>query len=298
MEASQLRCFVAVAEELHFGRAAQRLHMTQPPLSRQIQLLEKRLHCRLFTRTSRSVQLTPAGASLYADAQRILQLMDSAAISVKKVSEGSRGSIRCGFTAASSYRVLPMLLQRIEKSIPDASVILKEMISSRQIESLLSGELDLGLLRPPIDHDEFESTLVARENMIVALPRGHRLARKKQIEWSDFDKLDLIMYDSHEARYFYELLAGQFMLHGVYPLYRQHLTQIHTILSLVRSGIGAGIVPESARMLDTADIEFRKIAASQPFTADLYFVWRRQNRNPLVKSTVALAADRGFAETT
>lgn len=294
METSQLRCFLAVAEELHFGRAAQRLNMTQPPLSRQIQLLEKQLGSDLFLRTSRSVLLTPAGESLRADADKILRLMESAASSVKKVSEGSQGNVRFGFTAASAYQFLPMLLRRISEAIPGAAVTLKEMVSSSQISALESAELDMGLLRPPVDHTEFVSALAARESMIMALPRGHALTRQRCIEWPNVNTLDLIMYDSHEARYFYELLAGQFVQHGVFPRYRQHVTQIHTILALVRAGIGAAIVPQSATVLDTTEIEYRPFAGSRPFTADLYFVWRRNNRNPLVDAIVALAAQTGM----
>lgn len=289
IETSQLRCFVAVAEELHFGRAATRLNMTQPPLSRQIQLLERALDCRLFIRTSRSVQLTQAGSSLLADAHKVLRLLESAAVSVRHVSEGRKGDIRCGFTAASAYQFLPLLVRRLGQTMPGVNLSLKEMVSRRQIEALESAELDIAILRPPIDHDKFDSVCVSREQMILALPRSHPLCRKTKIAWTDLDQLDLIMYDSHEAQYFYDLLAGQFARHGVFPKFRQRLTQIHTILSLVRSEIGAAIVPESASILDVAEVQYRHIEARRPLMAELYFVWRRDTRNPLVAQLVALA---------
>lgn len=289
IETSQLRCFIAVAEELHFGRAAERLNMTQPPLSRQIQLLERSLGCELFTRTSRSVKLTQAGESLRTDAHKVLRLLESAAISVRHVSEGRKGDIRCGFTAASAYQFLPMLLRRLNQRIPGANVSLKEMVSRRQIEALESDELDIGLLRPPIDHDQFDAVCVSREQMILALPRGHPLCDQPVITWPDLDNVDLIMYDSHEAQYFYDLLAGQFTRHGVFPRFRQRLTQIHTILSLVRSNIGAAIVPESASILDVADVVYRTVHARRPLMAELYFVWRKDTRDPLVAELVALA---------
>ncbi|HEV7275900.1 MAG TPA: LysR family transcriptional regulator [Devosiaceae bacterium] len=292
IETSQLRCFVAVAEELHFGRAAARLNMTQPPLSRQIQLLERALGCQLFVRTSRSVQLTQAGSSLLADAHKVLRLLESAAVSVRHVSEGRKGDIRCGFTAASAYQFLPMLVRRLGQTMPGVNLSLKEMVSRRQIEALESAELDIAILRPPIDHDKFESVCVSREQMILALPRNHPLCDKAKIAWTDLDTLDLIMYDSHEAQYFYDLLAGQFARHGVFPKFRQRLTQIHTILSLVRSEIGAAIVPESASILDVAEIQYRHIEARRPLMAELYFVWRRDTRNPLVAQLVALAGTK------
>lgn len=289
IETTQLRCFIAVAEELHFGRAARKLNMTQPPLSRQIQLLERALGCELLERTSRSVSLTKAGQSLFADARKVMRLLESAAESVRQVSEGRKGDIRCGFTAASAYQFLPDLVLRLARTMPDVTLTLKEMVSRRQIEALESAELDLGMLRPPVDRERFDAVCIWRERMILALPQGHRLRDKPEISWADLDKVDMIMYDSSDAQYFYDLLVGQFTRHGVFPRFRQRLTQIHTILSLVRSRIGVAIVPASAAMLDVADVQYRGIESLRPLMAELHFVWRRDTRNPLVKELVNLA---------
>ena len=149
-ELSQVRCFVAVAEELHFGRAAARLNMTQPPLSRQIQILERILGVKLLQRGNRLVKLTPAGQSFLTEARLILKLTESAALLARRVAEGKAGSVNIGFTAASSYSYVPELVAVCRRQLPDVELILKEMVSGDQLKRLGAGEIDIGLLRPPI----------------------------------------------------------------------------------------------------------------------------------------------------
>ncbi len=143
-ELSQLRCFVAVAEELHFGRAAARLNMTQPPLSRQIQILERILGVKLLQRGNRLVRLTPAGQSFLTEARLILKLTESAALLARRVAEGKAGSVNIGFTAASSYSYVPELVAACRQQLPDVELILKEMVSGDQLKRLGAGEIDIG----------------------------------------------------------------------------------------------------------------------------------------------------------
>jgi DNA-binding transcriptional LysR family regulator len=159
-ELSQLRCFAAVAEELHFGRAAARLNMTQPPLDRQIQLLEHALGVGLFERTSRSVRLTPAGRAFHAEARRVLDLAEGAGLAAKRVARGEAGSITIGFTAAASYGFLPRLLAAARAAMPGVDLALKKMVTADQTEALSSGQIDLGLLRPPVDRKRRVETLL------------------------------------------------------------------------------------------------------------------------------------------
>jgi len=289
IETRQLQCFVAVAEELHFGRAAKRLNMTQPPLSRQIQILERTVGGALFLRTSRSVQLSEAGKSLLEHARRILRLLDNAQMLAQEVAEGRRGTLRCGYTAASAHRFLPDLLRRLEADIPDASLELKEMVSSRQLVALRNGELDIGLLRPPLDAALFESRLVARDTMVLAVARGRRLADKPDLDWTDLDGADMIMYDSQESRYFYDLVTSKLVATGVFPIYVQRLTQIHSILSLVRAAVGVAVVPESARVLDVHDVVYRDFPEGSSPHSELCVVWRRDTTHPLVPTLAAIA---------
>ncbi len=146
----QLRCFVAVAEELHFGRSAARLNMTQPPLSRQIQVLEHILEVKVLERTSRSVKLTPAGRNFLPQAKHILNLSESAAQVVRRIAAGKSGSIKIGFTASTAYSYLPKLITVCRKKLPDIEGALRDMVSGDQYKALTEGQNDVGLQRPPI----------------------------------------------------------------------------------------------------------------------------------------------------
>lgn len=289
IEISHLRCFVAVAEELHFGRAAARLNMTQPPLSRQIQLLERSLGCELFLRTSRSVVLTEAGVSFRPEAERILRLLENASNTTRSIASGRSGTLRCGFTAATAYRFLPELIRAVKAQIPEASLDLHEMVSGRQIEALDTGEIDLGLLRPPIDLARFNSRLIARETLVLAVPTGHVLAQKAVADWQDLKGVEFIMYDSLHAKYFHNQVATCFAAEQVEPKIVQRLTQIHSILSLVRAGVGVAVVPASAQFLGTADVEYRRFSEERFAFAELCAVWRGANRNPLAPLVVGIA---------
>ncbi|HTJ57032.1 MAG TPA: LysR family transcriptional regulator [Devosiaceae bacterium] len=291
-ELSYLRCFVAVAEELHFGRAAERLNITQPPLSRQIRMLERAVGCELFIRNSRSVRLTQAGQTFLPDALRILRLIESAETSVRNVATGRAGILRCGFTAASAYAFLPVLVRNMKAAIPGASLILREMVSKRQIAALETGEIDVGLLRPPFDRGANEAILVAREEMVVALPKGHVVGEKPVLDWQDLDGLELIMYDADEAQYFNDLIASYLSKHRIFPIVDQRLTQIHSILSLVRAGVGCAVVPASARQLGVSQVDYREFGAETP-SAELFLVWRKDNGNPLLPALAAIATSGG-----
>ncbi|HEY5798542.1 MAG TPA: LysR family transcriptional regulator, partial [Bosea sp. (in: a-proteobacteria)] len=226
-ELSQLRCFVAVAEELHFGRAALRLNMTQPPLSRQIQILERVLDVVLLERSNRTVKLTPAGQSFLAEARRLLKLAESAALLAKRVANGKAGSINIGFTATSAYSYVPELVAACRREMPDVEISLKEMVSGDQLKRLDSGEIDIGLLRPPIPRNGLSAFRVMAEPLIAAVNAGHPLARSKTIAIEDLAAEPFIMYAPYEARYFHDLLVELFSRAGLVPNYVQHLAQIH-----------------------------------------------------------------------
>jgi DNA-binding transcriptional LysR family regulator len=278
---SRLSCFIAVAEELHFGRAAERLHMTQPPLSRQIQQLEAELGVQLIDRTTRSVTLTPAGVAFLPDARRILQLAESASSTVKRVPAGDLGTVVVGFTAASAHAVLPRLLDRTREQLPDVKLELREMVSSVQVEALMTGELDLGMARPPLNRPGLVSRPLLHEQLIAALPLEHPLAGiTRQLTLSDLDGQDVIMYSPVQARYFNELLISTFTIAGTTPRYVQYVTQVHTMLVLVRSGIGLALVPASAATLHPDGVVFRSIGAFRERPVELDAVWRSDSTNP------------------
>ena len=278
---ARLSCFIAVAEELHFGRAAERLHMTQPPLSRQIQQLEAELGVQLIDRTTRTVTLTPAGVAFLPDARRILQLAEGAAQTVKRVLAGDLGTVVVGFTAASAHAVLPRLLEAARAKLPDVKLDLREMVTAAQIEGLVTGELDLGMARPPLKRPGLVSRPLLHEQLIAALPKGHPLTELgRQLTLNDLDGQDVVMYSPVQARYFNELLISTFTIAGATPRYVQTVTQVHTMLVLVRSGIGIALVPASAATLHPEGVEFRSIGAFRERPVELDAVWRSDSTNP------------------
>jgi DNA-binding transcriptional LysR family regulator len=278
-ELSQLRCFVAVAEELHFGHAAARLNMTQPPLSRQVRVLEHTLGILLLERTSRSVRLAPAGRAFLAEARRIMVLADGAALAARRVARGELGSIALGCTAAASYSLVPRLLAFTAANLPGIGVVLKEMVTAEQMEALATGRLDLGLVRAPFDPRAVEAACILRERLLLAVPRGHRLATGPEPSVADLDGQPMIMWSPVEGRYFHDLVSGLCAAAGAAPAHVQYITQTHTMLALVGAGLGLALVPEAARSLHFDRVVLRPIRSRRRLRAELHLVWRRDNTN-------------------
>jgi DNA-binding transcriptional LysR family regulator len=287
---SQLRCFVVVAEELHFGRAALRLNMTQPPLSRQIQVLEHIVGALLLERTSRSVRMTAAGRSFLPEARRILKLSENATRVAQRIALGKAGSIKIGFTAASAYSFLPELVKACRERLPEVDLSLREMVSGEQLEALSSGQIDAGLLRPPVVRPEYHAVRVAAEPLLAAIPEGHPLASAAVVSMRDFDAESFIMYSPYESRYFHDLLAAQFNKAEILPRYVQHLSQIHSVLALVRAGLGLAIVPQAAASLNFAGVTLRTLDLEPAAPVELLLVWRRESENPLLGQLAEIAA--------
>jgi DNA-binding transcriptional LysR family regulator len=282
LDFSQLRCFIAAAEELHFGRAAARLNMTQPPLSRQIQVLERVLDVQLLERTSRSVRLTAAGRSFLPEAQHILRLAETATHVTRQVAAGRSGVLKLGFTAASAYDFLPRLVTACRASLPDVTLSLREMVTKDQVEGLLSGQIDAGLIRPPVTHPDLDAVRALAEPLIAAVPEGHPLAARQTLALSDFADEPFITYTRHEAHYFHDLVLTLFAEAGVQPRLLQQLTQIHSILALVRASLGVALVPAAAERLRFEGVVFRPLRLPRPRPAELYLTWRRHHDNPLI----------------
>lgn len=276
---TQLRCFVAVAEELHFGRAAKRLNMTQPPLSRQIQILEHALDIVLLERTSRAVKLTPAGRAFLTEARRIVALADGAGLAAKRVARGETGSIVFGCTAAASYALLPKLLSFATSAFPGIDIVVREMVTSEQMEALAGGRLDLGLVRHPFDRRLMADVVILREELLLAVPAGHRLANGPDPAIGDLDGTPFVMWSPVESRYFYDLITGLCAAAGAAPAYVQYISQTHTILALVSAGLGVALVPEAARALHFDGVVLRRLRGAGR-VAELHLAWPRDSTNP------------------
>ncbi|PPG40553.1 LysR family transcriptional regulator [Pseudoclavibacter sp. RFBA6] len=289
----QLECFVAVAEELHFGAAAERLRMTQPPISRQIQQLERELDTQLFVRTSRRVALTEAGRTLLPSARKLIDLSAKAAADVRAVGEGATGTLTVGYTAVAAHSVLPKLLRAAAEELPGLQLILQESVTVDQMDELERGTVDIGLLRPMRDRPGVQSTTVLTERLVLALPRGSRLAEfTGPVFLSDLNDEALLMYSPGGARYFHDLLLSMFVASSSHPRIVQYAGQVPALLALVNAGIGVALIPESATQLAPDGVICRPVAdgdRSEPYNrVHLDIAWREDSDNPLVAAVVEL----------
>ena len=282
-ELRQLCCFVAVAEELHFGRAAAQMNMTQPPLSRHIQLLEHALGVTLIHRSNRVVELTPAGQVFLLEARRILHLAESSTQAVRRMVLGEAGTITLGFTASSGYSYLPRLLLQRAARTPNIRMVLREMVGTDQVEDLLTGAIDVGLMRSPVRSKGFMNLKVGSERLFAALPVGDPRLAESALQLSDFHGQPLILFAQQGARHFHDLLAKLFERENIVPVTIQSLSQIHSMLALVRAGMGTAIVPEAAQSLHFDDVHFRPIITTPADPVELFAVWKTDNENPAMR---------------
>ena len=279
-EISQLRCFVAVAEELHFSRAAERLNMTQPPLSRQIRLLEHHVGAQLLERNSRTVRLTAAGKAFFPEAARILRIAEEAMFAARRAAKGEQGSIAIGFTSASGYSLLPEVVRRLRERSPGVTLTLKELVSTAQVEALNAGELDLGLMRPHPVGADLDSQLIATESLMLAIHERDADQWPLEPTLADLHGRPFVMYSPYEARPFYQMLSERFARAGVVPDIVEHIGQVHTMLALVRAGIGTALIAEGAARLKFDGIVMRRMATEPVETVCTY---RRNHDNPVLQ---------------
>lgn len=287
MELHQLRCFVAVAEELHFGRAAARLHMTQPPLSRQLQLLEHKLGVLLLERNNRQARLTPAGQSFLEDARHILQIADQATQSARRIAHGEAGRLTLGFTAVDAYNVIPQLLLHAAGQMPDVDLILQEQVSSEQVHALEVGLIDVGFVRQVIPVANVVYSLLTTEKFVAAVPLSHHLAGREKLRPADFHGEPFLTYSFNRGRYFHDKIATLFAAASVSPNYLHQLSQTHSILGLVNVGVGCALVPASAKVLRMKAIQFIDFE-SDHFDAEIFLAHRVDSTNPVLGAFLSM----------
>ena len=279
-EISQLRCFVAVAEELHFSRAAERLNMTQPPLSRQIRLLEHHVGTVLLERNSRTVRLTAAGKAFLPEAARILRMAEEARFTARRAAKGEQGSLAIGFTSASGYSLLPEVVSRLRERCPGVALTLKEMVSTDQVAALNAGELDLGLMRPHVLNSELESVLLVTESLMLTVRERDADSWPLAPTLKSLHGRPFIMYSPSEARPFHQMLSERFARAGVVPDIVEQIGQVHTMLALVRAGVGAALIADGAARLKFDGIVMRKMD-TEP--VEMVATHRRDNDNPVLR---------------
>ena len=259
----QLKAFVALADELHFTRAAARLHVAQPALTKRIQQLERITGLRLFVRSHRSVRTTPAGDVLLTPARQALAALELVAQTATRAAAGEVGRLRIGFTPSAPHHVLPKAVRAFRRAHPDVECLLTETGSDDQVERLLSGDLDVGILRPPA---VLPARLTCRrfleEPFVVVLPRDHRLAGRRALSLGDLRAEPFVLIARRVVRAVHDQIVAACQAAGFSPVVIQQATHIHSVVGLVASGLGISILPASAATLGLRDVVCRPLRRS------------------------------------
>jgi DNA-binding transcriptional LysR family regulator len=292
MELRHLRYFLAVAEELHFHRAAERLHISQPPLSQQIRALERELGVTLLERNRRRVTLTVAGEGFRDDARAILGAVDRAAERARNVARGSLGTLSIGFVGSAMFSpTLPDILRTFRALHPDVDLILRELPTVAQLHAIVGGELDVGVIRGPVEPDDIDARLelmsIQREHLVAALPADHRLASRRRLRAGELRGDSFVILARREAPGLYAGLATAMGDAGV-PDDVLEVAEMQTIISLVAGGFGVSLVPASVGQVERTGVAFRPLVGPTP-TIELALAWRPAGDSPVRDAFLAVA---------
>jgi DNA-binding transcriptional LysR family regulator len=286
VELRHLRYFRAVAEELHFGRAAARLHIAQPPLSQQIRQLERELDVELFTRSTRKVELTEAGQAYLRRVVAILDAVGEAGHQARRVAIGAEGQLAIGCVGSATYSVLPQLVRALRDELPHIDVSIRgEMLAPAQLEALHAGEIDVALLRPPVSHPDIRTTTLRRDSLIAVLPAEHPLTAADRVRVMDLRNEDFIAHVGHGRSMMGGLLAAVCADAGFVPRIRHDVEETSTLVTLVAAGLGVAIVPAPTSALDIAGVRYRPLTPAS-LGIDLVAAWLTQRSAPAIERTV------------
>jgi DNA-binding transcriptional LysR family regulator len=281
MELRHLRYFAAVAETLNFRAASDRLHVAQPALSAQIKSLEEELGVALFQRTTRKVELTTAGQVFLEETKRVLSAASHARERVCQASAGLVGTIRLGIIAPAANAWLASILRRFRQQFPGVQFSLFDLTSTEQLSLLRSGELDVGLLRPPVGFPELDSKLVEESHQVLAVPQGHRLAKKHHLDWPDFDKEPLVLLHPTVQHGYYDAFFAKCAQAGAEPRIGQYANDIQTKMWLISAGFGIAPTTATLSQVKRPGLMFRPLPAGLP-PVHTILVWRRSDHSPLI----------------
>ncbi len=283
-----LRYFVTVAEERHFGRAAERLQMAQPPLSQQIRRLEAAVGTELFARTTRRVDLTPAGAAYLLRARTILASVEAAAEEAQRVAAGVVGHLVIGCVGSATYSLLPALSRRLADELPGIDFAFRgELLVADQVEALREGTIDLALLRPPITDGSLTITPLREDRLVVALPTDHRLADREQIRAADLADTDLIVHSAGRRSAMYGVVRRLLDEAGITPRVRHEVGETSTLITLVAGGLGVAVVPQPVSALALAGVTYLPLVQPSA-TVPLAVAHRSERQEPHLRHTLAV----------
>jgi DNA-binding transcriptional LysR family regulator len=285
MELRQLRYFVAVAEEGHFGRAAQRLHMSQPPLSMQIKGLEAELGVELLNRSTRQVRLTDAGRAFLEKARTILGAMKEAQDAARGAEHGTQGRLRVGFISSATLSLLPPSIRLFREQFGGVELELKELTSAQQVDALYADEIEVGLVRLPMRAPGIRIEPVLEERLVVALPSGHVLEKRDRVPLEAIADLPLVFFTRQLIPGFHAQIVELFQRVGAFPKVAQHAVHLQTIVGLVASGIGIAILPGSAERVSREGVAYRALDVPDA-TSWMGLAWIEGSDSTLVNNFV------------
>ncbi|MDZ7910139.1 MAG: LysR substrate-binding domain-containing protein [Gemmobacter sp.] len=295
MEFRRLKYFLAVAEELHFGRAATRLDMAQPPLSRQIAALEADLGVLLFDRSRSQIRLTQAGQVLQDHARQVLSRLEAAYRETRLVGTGSGGRLRIAFVGSASHGLLPTLIKSYRSYYPDVELVLSAMNNAELSHALIAREIDLAVARPELKDEEFRRELLCRETLILALPDNSRLASLPEIRFADLADQVFVLYPRRPRPGYADVVLDICAREGFSPAKLELTQDFQSAISLVSVGVGLSVVPESVSSTQRPGVVYRPYAGHNPGTA-LTVHARLDNRAPQVMNFLDIT--RKFARKT
>lgn len=290
IELRHLRYFVAVAEELHFGRAAEQLHVAQPGLSQQIKVLENDLGVSLFDRSSRHVELTPAGAVLLIEGKRALAQTERALDRTRRTGRGELGRLTVAAIGSATYDVLPTVLREHRRRYPDVELLLREMSTGAQVNALRTGEIDVGFIRLPADTHDLVTATVREEAMLLMLPASHPLAELSEVPLGTLAGEPLIVFPAAPRPSWADTVIASCRQAGFDPRVVQEAMESATVVSFVAAEIGLALVPEGLRVLTRSGVVCRPVAPPAP-TTRLAVVCRDERVLPAVEALLGIVRE-------
>jgi DNA-binding transcriptional LysR family regulator len=297
MELRHLHYFIAVAEELHFSRAAERLHISQPPLSQQIQSLEEELGVKLFERTKRQVHLTEAGKVFLERSYQVLAQLEQAIAATRQIGRGEVGRLAIGFVDSAMYTVLPEILRVFREQFPAVELRLHELTTTQQIQALYDKQIDIGIVRSAISEPGLSVECLLQESLVLALPENHLLSAQTQVSLSSLADESFILSPAKLGPLFYEQIIHSCQQAGFRPKVAQEAVQMQTIIGLVAAGLGIAIVPASMQNFHRSGVIYKSLQEQIPNTG-LYLTWRQHDSSPVISAFLSLARKTTQGEST
>ncbi|GGC87954.1 LysR family transcriptional regulator [Thalassobacillus devorans] len=290
MELRHLKYFTVIAEELHFRRAAEKLNISQPPLSQQLKQLENELQVKLFYRTNRSVELTEAGSVLLEKAYNIFNYLDDACEETRGVHRGEIGELTLGYSGSAVFDLIPTIIHSCNQLFPNLTLDLKQLTTSEQIKALEERKIQVGVLVPPLENPNLVTQTIREEKLVVCLPNNHPLAQgRAQIDARELATENFIMPPRQAGHGYYEAIKNIFKDAGFTPTIVQTAKEQHTMVSLVAAGIGIVIVPEYTQFIKLENVVYLPFNKTYPKITAM--AWHKENRRPVVNRFISVVQE-------